>query len=219
MIEPVGCNETTMWPTSCKSKLSCARLCEDNESCATFFYSRESQTCFICPRDVIRNLNFYSDKVYSWPFQMDRRSFLHTKDNDTLTFRLRSVQVEINLGSLIHVSGFLLEDPVLIIELCLEDNCTNKPFVFSVHGPPYENPRLRLNYRLNNSPEHYVYFDLNDNQFVGNSDTSVDILVTEDGYQVFIDQLFVCSFDHVLPCDGSRYLYIRGILEVYQLRL
>ncbi|KAK0061098.1 hypothetical protein Bpfe_009626 [Biomphalaria pfeifferi] len=151
MIEPVGCNETTMWLTSCKSKLSCARLCEDNESCTAFLYSRESQ--------------------------------------------------RLVLSAHIHVSGFLLEDPELIIELCLEDNCTNKPFVFNVHGPPYENPRLRLNYRLNNSPEHYVYFDLNDNQFVGNSNTSVDILVTEDGYQVFIDQLFVCSFDYVLPCD------------------
>ncbi|KAK6961953.1 hypothetical protein BgiMline_032014 [Biomphalaria glabrata] len=67
--EPVGCDETTMRTFPSWSKLSCAMSCLASNSCAVFKYSSDTNSCSLCPGELIENLTFGTDKVFSWPYQ------------------------------------------------------------------------------------------------------------------------------------------------------
>lgn len=66
-MEPVGCNQSTMWTLVSESKLSCAMTCASNVTCAVFLYS--SWACNLCQGNQITNLVFNSSKTYSWSYQ------------------------------------------------------------------------------------------------------------------------------------------------------
>ncbi|KAK0044050.1 hypothetical protein Bpfe_026480, partial [Biomphalaria pfeifferi] len=68
-LEPVGCNETTMWTFTRRSKLSCALSCVLLSSCAVFTYSSDTQLCSLCNGELIRTLIFGTGSGFSWPFQ------------------------------------------------------------------------------------------------------------------------------------------------------
>ncbi|KAH9487807.1 hypothetical protein Btru_068401, partial [Bulinus truncatus] len=65
-LQPVGCNETTMWTTTKKTKLACATSCSINKTCVAFRYVSQSKTCSICHGYMIESLNFTSGKPMSW---------------------------------------------------------------------------------------------------------------------------------------------------------
>ncbi|KAK0061095.1 hypothetical protein Bpfe_009623, partial [Biomphalaria pfeifferi] len=56
-LQPVGCNETSMWTFLCRSKISCAATCAAKKTCAAFRFSDKSGTCSICPGSLIQSLN------------------------------------------------------------------------------------------------------------------------------------------------------------------
>lgn len=96
---PVGCTETTMWRTTKTSKLSCAVSCMLAVNCAVFRFSEESNQCSLCPGDVIRNLTFTSNRVYSWPYTVLENYVLSPYYN---TFILEiSIPAGIKVGSVV----------------------------------------------------------------------------------------------------------------------
>ncbi|KAI8738523.1 hypothetical protein BgiBS90_035667 [Biomphalaria glabrata] len=198
-VEPIGCNETSMWTFPSWSKLACALSCLATNSCAVFSYSRETSTCSICQGDVIQNLTFTSGKVFSWPYK-----YYKTK--------LESANVPdgVNIGTLVHLFGYFYGD------------VATSGFVRL--NPFYSSPRFPLCLHLNNS--HIVvhstqsrmrYIQLSPDALEVNSTHTVDILVADNGYQVFLDESFIAFEPHVFPYNISKNIQVGGSIEIYEL--
>ncbi|KAK0044054.1 hypothetical protein Bpfe_026484 [Biomphalaria pfeifferi] len=94
-MEPVGCNETTMRRFTNLSKMSCAVTCVNFLSCAAFIYLSETKTCSLCDSDLIENITFATDKVYSWPYR-----YRETVSNV-------NISGGISIGSMVQLSGYM----------------------------------------------------------------------------------------------------------------
>ncbi|KAI8772440.1 hypothetical protein BgiBS90_026920, partial [Biomphalaria glabrata] len=68
-LQPLGCDENTMWTNLGGSKLACASSCLSNEACVVFTYASETAACSLCGGDFIQNITFNSEKVFTWPLQ------------------------------------------------------------------------------------------------------------------------------------------------------
>ncbi|KAK6961941.1 hypothetical protein BgiMline_032002, partial [Biomphalaria glabrata] len=95
-LEPVGCNETSMWTFTSSSKLSCALYCVSSKSCGVFIYSSDSDVCSICYAELIQNLTFNTDKVYSWPYKYQE---INPASTVSKVNRFFSIPNGINIGS------------------------------------------------------------------------------------------------------------------------
>ncbi|KAK6961957.1 hypothetical protein BgiMline_032018, partial [Biomphalaria glabrata] len=49
---------------------------------------------------------------------------------------------------------------------------------------------------------------------VKNSNLQVDILVSKDGYHIYIDGSYFCSSQHALPLEKATLLYVRGNIQI-----
>ncbi|KAK6962552.1 galectin-7 [Biomphalaria glabrata] len=100
------------------------------------------------------------------------------------------------------------------------NNAVNNSMQFTSRGPPTVPTRqVSLNSRLNTvwGQEKIIPYD--PYPFVVNTTTSVHILVTVSGFVIFIDQSFCCFFDHVLPYEKVKYLFVPGYIRIEELRV
>lgn len=104
-LEPVGCNETTMWTFTSRSKLSCALSCTLSNTCAVFQYSSDVNLCSICPGGLIVNLTFNTFKTFSWPHQYQEK---YTGSSLYSFSRYVAFPKEITLGSVVCIYIFNL---------------------------------------------------------------------------------------------------------------
>ncbi|KAK0044056.1 hypothetical protein Bpfe_026486 [Biomphalaria pfeifferi] len=195
--EPVGCDQTTMWTFASWSKLSCALSCLTTTSCAVFTYSGD--VCSVCRGKLIQNLTFGTSKLFSWPYQY--------QDTDSKSVNVSS---GINIGALVHLSGFMygsLATPIVV---------RLNPFQDAPHYPFC----LHFNYTCavihsTESPQSPMkYFPLSPGTIEVGSTHVVDILVAKKGYQVFLDQSFIGFEPHDFPYSASKNVRVSGNIDI-----
>nr|KAI8733397.1 hypothetical protein BgiMline_028583 [Biomphalaria glabrata] len=204
-VEPVGCNETSSVTTTSGSKLSCAVSCMLSYTCAVFRFSET--TCLMCSSDVIQNLTFNTGLMYSWPYQK-LNTFISGWCIPMSTCRIIPLQKDISIGSVVHLSCYpvIIWSPYYFMDLQLE----NKTTALTLRVEVYQDHLfIRTSYIYNNT--------INYNMTNVNSTHSLDILVANDGYQIFVDQTFIKFAAYRFPYNSTKFLRIRGCVDIYDL--
>ncbi|KAH9514763.1 hypothetical protein Btru_023571 [Bulinus truncatus] len=216
-LQPVGCNEATVWSSTSPSKLSCASACSMNRSCAVFGYFSQSQTCYMCHGELISGINFSSDVVVSWPVQNVESDWPLTDPANNFTDRGMSIPIYVTSGTLVQLYGYYYtfdgfyidlrqdykgDDVMLHFRSRLQAGTNISVIILNYQNKTVWGPETRL------YPWPYP--------FQTNTNFTVDILVRKDSYQIYIDRTFCCMLKHVLPYDNIRYLRIVGNVKVYE---
>ncbi|KAI8743581.1 hypothetical protein BgiBS90_034093 [Biomphalaria glabrata] len=210
-LEPVGCNETTMWSTTESSKIACAISCVANKTCAIFKFSSESSRCSLCHADSIQNLTFKSDKVYSWPYTLLETTALSTYYITII--REISVQEGIDVGSVIQLSVYFF--PFLSPDFYLEfSNDKNNDSLFNVR---VQDQDIVMTSQNSSTTWETTKLTLTPGTLQSNTTHYFHILVTQQGYLFYLDQSFLCHYEHTVPYDTFNRIFISGKIQILKL--
>ncbi|KAK6962541.1 hypothetical protein BgiMline_032646 [Biomphalaria glabrata] len=217
-LQPVGCNETSMWTFLCRSKLSCAATCAANKTCAAFRFSNKSGTCSLCPGSLIQSLNFTSGQVISWKIQNTEKNWPVTYPALKYTNRSIAVPLDVQLGTVVHLYGYLYDLSGFNLDFRQDYIGNNITFHFrSRYDWNTYNPILVLNSCTNtvwNTESRPVITPF---PFAANQTTHIHVLVMTSGYQVYINRTFCCSYKYTMSYADTKYLWISGYISVYEI--
>ncbi|KAK6961946.1 hypothetical protein BgiMline_032007, partial [Biomphalaria glabrata] len=108
----------------------------------------------------------------------------------------------------VHLSCYpvIIWSPYYFMDLQLE----NKTTALTLRVEVYQDHLfIRTSYIYNNT--------INYNMTNVNSTHSLDILVANDGYQIFVDQTFIKFAAYRFPYNSTKFLRIRGCVDIYDL--
>ncbi|KAK6962548.1 hypothetical protein BgiMline_032653 [Biomphalaria glabrata] len=207
---PLGCNETSMWTTLRRSKLSCAASCLANKTCVVFTYSSVTNKCLVCHGDLIQNLTFISDKVYSWPYQTAKTNLPVIQDN------FSPVSNGIYSGFVVHLTGYFFgyNNSYFAIRLSQDDDSegNNIPLVVRFYKSSVE-----ILYVQNTNWKSVKKVTLPAGTIQANTNTTVAVMMIKDGYQIYANQIYCCSTGHVMDFQMIHYVGVIMDIQVYQL--
>ncbi|KAI8772443.1 hypothetical protein BgiBS90_026923 [Biomphalaria glabrata] len=224
-IEPAGCDQNSLWTTPSWSKPSCAVTCMFSETCVAFTFSSATNECALCQGDLMHNLTFNSDNVYFWKFQIVRTNLY------IMNQWFFPVTNGMYPGFVVHLSGnfFGYNSSYFAIRLSQDGNLASNtiPFVVRVYKDKvfllYVQNLVWITIKVVSLPVGVIEV---------NTTTTVDVLMTKDGYQpttrlnatltalvisgigelvwdivfiLFFCSPFLCDEDLVAPKDGIAY--------------
>ncbi|KAI8743568.1 hypothetical protein BgiBS90_034080 [Biomphalaria glabrata] len=197
-MEPVGCNETTMRTFTSWSKMSCAVTCVNFLPCAVFIYFSETKTCSLCDSDLIENITFATDKVYSWPYR-----YRGTVSDVTISNG-------ISIGSVVHLAGYMSGPVSSSFFIRLISSYASPTYPLCVHV-------FNSQVSTHDSQGASQFISLSTDTIKVNSTHRMVILVAKYGYQIFIDESFIAFRPHAFPYSKSTYIMIGGYILNYEL--
>ncbi|KAH9514764.1 hypothetical protein Btru_023572 [Bulinus truncatus] len=213
-LQPVGCNQTTMWSTASPSKISCAKSCSTNSTCAAFAFVSQNRTCYICNGDLITSVSFTYNGVVTWPLQNVETNWLLTDPVNKYTNQSMNIPINIKTGTLVHLNGYFYSLSGFYIDFRQDAAGNTVVFHFRARRDHDSSvPVLALSYNTSWGPETRPV--MTPYPFIENTMTTVDILVRNDRYLVYINQTYCCSYNRVLPHVNVKYLRIIGYIQVY----
>ncbi|KAK6962549.1 hypothetical protein BgiMline_032654 [Biomphalaria glabrata] len=175
-IEPAGCDQNSLWTTPSWSKPSCAVTCMFRETCVAFTFSSATNECVLCQGDQMQNLTFNSDNVYFWNFQIVRTNLY------IINQWFFPVTNGMYPGFVVHLSGnfFGYNSSYFAIRLSQDGNLASNtiPFVVRVYKDKvfllYVQNLVWITIKVVSLPVGVIEV---------NTTTTVDVLMTKDGYQ------------------------------------
>ncbi|KAK0054471.1 hypothetical protein Bpfe_016047 [Biomphalaria pfeifferi] len=216
-LVPVGCDETTMLTTTIGSKLACARACMFMKACAVFEYSSQTNKCSLCPGDLIQNLTYSSEKVFSWPFKY----FLESNQpyvQTTLNSRKIFVSDGLTVGSLVRlIYSFETTRGGLQIQFCQNSTATTSVNCSLISSFSFYN--ISTWARLNSTYEPSTTSSPRNSTFDKNAKVNLDILVSTDGYLMYMNQDYQRIAKHVMPTTITRYISINLRAPIHEINV
>ncbi|KAI8743564.1 hypothetical protein BgiBS90_034076 [Biomphalaria glabrata] len=201
-LQPVGCNDTTMLTVASRSKSSCAVSCLLSGTCAAFVYSRTLSACSMCSGDVIQNMTYNTGVKFSWPHQN-----LDTSDINQFYAGVVSLQYGINVGHVVRLTCYPFlyspDGPLFGIRLQTQTGSEDNSLLVNV-GKVYTNTYYEGVYMFTK----FYTVDVNTTHVV-------DILVANDGYQIFIDHSHIGFIAHRLPYKPTQIVSVSGKIQAY----
>nr|KAI8733408.1 hypothetical protein BgiMline_028594 [Biomphalaria glabrata] len=205
-VEPVGCNETTMWATTRKSKMECAVSCLSTNTCVVFTYSDDSDVCSFCFGGMIQSLTYNTTTLYSWAYQ------IITLDSIFSAGRYIPLTNGLHLGTVIHLSVVTSQNtgtqPFLYIDLKDAYNGRN-----SLISCQFSEGKVTVN-SVGPVRGDFIHVDLAPGTIQKNREIQVDFLVTNLGYYIYLDKSFCCLYKHSMPYGSAKYIWMRAHAQV-----
>ncbi|KAI8743565.1 hypothetical protein BgiBS90_034077 [Biomphalaria glabrata] len=209
-LDPVGCNEQTMSTEVSGSKLSCALSCMFSEACVLFSYVSDSKTCSLCHGGMIQNLTFNADKTFSWSYVLFE-NYEPTTINTTCNLG-RVVPGGLSIGTIIHLCIYLFPNRQPYFVLALREGTLTESYPLTLM---VSNNTICLysGRALTNA----TYIQLALGSLVEGQTHTVDMLVTADGFQLYIDEIYYSLYRHRIPYNKTKFLFIHGLIQVTEL--
>ncbi|KAI8743563.1 hypothetical protein BgiBS90_034075 [Biomphalaria glabrata] len=213
-LDPIGCNEQTMLTEVSGSKLSCAMSCMFIEACVLFSYVSDSKTCSLCHGDMIQNLTYNAWKTFTWAFVILENSQPSTIN--TFYSQSKFIPGSLSLGTIIHLCIYLFPNKQPYFSIDLKENETTGDYPLSLlvnHG------QISLYSVKGSVMTNSTYVHLGSGSLLAGTTHVVDILVTAEGFRVYMDKTYCCLYRHLMPYKVAKYLWIHGYIQVMELTL